>query len=169
VLQLAPLETRLVPVSYAEAKALQDKAKDMLSPRGSIAVDERTNVMIIRDVAGNLNQIEELVRSLDTQTPEVLIEARIVEATSSYLRDIGIQWGGDATFSAATANPTGIAFPNSIGVVGGASDQQTPTTPASRRSATRFRTRTSRSTFPPRSAPDKAARSASRSARSTTS
>ncbi len=126
-LQLAPIETRLIPVSYAEAKELQDRAKDMLSPRGSLAVDERTNVLIARDVAGNLNQIEELVRSLDTQTPQVLIEARIVEATSRYLRDVGIQWGGDATFSAATGNPTGLAFPSAIGIAGGASDQQTPT------------------------------------------
>ncbi len=126
-MQLAPIETRLIPVSYAQASNLQARAKELLSPRGSIAVDERTNVMIVRDVAGNLNQIEELVRSLDTQTPQVLVEARIVEATSRYLRDVGIQWGGDATFSAATANSTGLAFPNSIGLTGGASDNQTPT------------------------------------------
>jgi type IV pilus assembly protein PilQ len=125
--QLAPLETRLIPVSYAEAKEIQARAKELLSERGSIAVDERTNVMIVRDLAGNLNQIEELTRSLDTQTPQVLVEARIVEATSRYLRDVGIQWGGDATFSGATGNPTGLAFPNSVGVVGGASDSNTPT------------------------------------------
>ncbi len=126
-MQLAPLETRLIPVSYADANDIQQRAKDLLSERGSIAVDERTNVMIVRDVAGNLNQIEELTRSLDTQTPQVLVEARIVEATSRYLRDVGIQWGGDASFSAATGNPTGLAFPNSVGVVGGASDANTPT------------------------------------------
>jgi len=126
-LQLAPIETRLVPVSYADAKELQARAKDMLSPRGSLAVDERTNVLIARDVAGNLNQIEELINALDTQTPQVLIEARVVEATSRYLRDVGIQWGGDASFGAATGNPTGLAFPSSIGIVGGASDQITPT------------------------------------------
>jgi type IV pilus assembly protein PilQ len=126
-LQLAPIETRLIPINYAEAKEMQDRAKDMLSPRGSLAVDERTNVLVARDVAGNLNQIEELVRSLDTQTPQVLIEARVVEATSRYLRDVGIQWGGDTTFSAATGNPTGLAFPSSVGVTGGASDNQTPT------------------------------------------
>ena len=126
-MQLAPLETRLIPVSYAEAGEMQARAKDLLSERGSIAVDERTNVMIVRDVAGNLNQIEELTRSLDTQTPQVLVEARIVEATSRYLRDVGIQWGGDASFSAATGNPTGLAFPNSVGVVGGASDANAPT------------------------------------------
>ncbi len=126
-LQLAPLETRLIPVSYATAGDLQGRAREMLSSRGSIAVDERTNVLIVRDVTGNLNQIEELVRSLDTQTPQVLVEARIVEATSRYLRDVGIQWGGDATFSGATGNPTGLVFPNSVGIVGGGSDADTPT------------------------------------------
>ena len=126
-LQLAPIETRLIPVSYASAGALQDRSKELLSPRGSISVDERTNVLIVRDVAGNLNQIEELVRALDTQTPQVLIEARIVEATSRFTRDVGIQWGGDVSFSPANGNETGATFPSSIGIVGGASDQQTPT------------------------------------------
>jgi type IV pilus assembly protein PilQ len=123
--ELTPLETRLIPVSYAQADELQARAKDLLSPRGTIAVDERTNVLIARDIAGNLNNIEELVRSLDTQTPQVLVEARIVEATSRYIRDIGIQWGGDATFSEATGNPTGIAFPSRVGVAGGNYDQNT--------------------------------------------
>jgi type IV pilus assembly protein PilQ len=126
-LQLAPIETRLIPVSYAEAKELHERAKDLLSPRGTMTVDERTNVLIVRDVAGNLAQIDELVHALDTQTPLVLIEARVVEATSRYIRDVGIQWGGDGTFSPATGNPTGLAFPASIGLVGGASDQTTPT------------------------------------------
>jgi type IV pilus assembly protein PilQ len=125
--KLAPLETRLIPVSYAQASEIQDRAKPLLSERGSIAVDDRTNVMIVRDLAGNLNQIEELTRSLDTQTPQVLVEARIVEATSRYIRDVGIQWGGDTTFSAATGNPTGLAFPSSVGLAGGASDGNTPT------------------------------------------
>ncbi len=126
-LQLAPLETRLIPVNYAGAKELQARGKDLLSPRGTLAVDERTNILIARDVAGNLDQIEELTRALDTQTPQVLIEARIVEATSRYLRDVGIQWGGDGSVSAATGNPTGLAFPSRVGIVGGASDQGTPT------------------------------------------
>jgi type IV pilus assembly protein PilQ len=125
--ELTPLETRLIPISYAQADELQARAKELLSPRGSIAVDERTNVLIARDVPGNLNYIEELVRSLDTQTAQVLIEARIVEATSKYLRDVGIQWGGDVTFGPATGNPTGIAFPSSVAAAGGNYDNQTPT------------------------------------------
>jgi type IV pilus assembly protein PilQ len=126
-LQLAPLETRLIPVSYATAEDIQLRAREVLSGRGSIAVDGRTNVLIARDVAGTLDQVEELVRSLDTQTPQVLVEARIIEANSTYSRTIGIQWGGDASFSSATANPTGLAFPSSVGIAGGASDGDTPT------------------------------------------
>jgi type IV pilus assembly protein PilQ len=125
--ELTPLETRLIPVSYAQADELQARAKDLLSPRGSVAVDERTNVLIARDISANLNFIEELVRSLDTQTPQVLIEARVVEATSNFLREVGIQWGGDSTFSEATGNPTGAAFPSKVSLAGGASDGATPT------------------------------------------
>ena len=126
-LALEPIETRLIPISYASAVDLQQRAQEMLSPRGSIVVDERTNVLIARDVRGNLNQLEELIRALDTQTPQVLIEARIVEATSRYQHDVGIQWGGDVAFGPATGNETGLTFPSSVGVVGGASDAQAPT------------------------------------------
>ena len=65
---------------------------------------------------------EDLIAAIDTQTPQVLIEARIVEAATTYAREIGIQWGGDFTASSATGNPTGLAFPSSIGVAGGATD-----------------------------------------------
>ncbi len=118
--ELTPLETRLIPVSYASASELQPRAKELISARGSISVDERTNVLIARDIGPNLNFVEELVRSLDTQTPQVLIEARIVEATSKFSREVGIQWGGDATFSEATGNPTGLGFPSRVTLAGGA-------------------------------------------------
>jgi len=124
---LEPLETRLIPISYATAAELMPRAQDMLTERGKLSVDARTNVIIARDTANSLDQIEALIRNLDTQTPQVLIEGRIVEATSSYAREIGIQWGGDFSASAATGNPTGLAFPSSIGVAGGATDDQAPT------------------------------------------
>lgn len=124
---LAPIETRLIPVSYAGAGEVQPRVRELLSSRGTVSVDERTNVLIVRDVAESLDDVEELVRSLDTQTPQVLIEARIVEATSTYLHDVGIQWGGDFSVGTATGNPTGLAFPSSVSVAGGAYDSQTPT------------------------------------------
>ncbi len=123
---LEPIETRLIPVSYATAAELKPRAADLLTERGTLSVDERTNVIIARDTNGALNQIEALIRNLDTQTPQVLIESRIVEAASIYAREIGIQWGGDFSAGAATGNPTGLAFPSSIGVAGGATDNKTP-------------------------------------------
>ncbi len=124
---LEPLETRLIPVSYALAAEISPRARELLSGRGTLSVDERTNLMIVRDVAASLNQVEQLVRSLDTQTPQVLVEARIVEATSNFVRDIGVQWGGDASFTQATGNPTGLSFPSNLGLAGGASDGNSPT------------------------------------------
>jgi type IV pilus assembly protein PilQ len=125
-MELEPLETRIIPISYATAAELQPRAGDLQTERGTISVDTRTNVIIARDTKTALDQIEALIRTLDTQTPQVLIEARIVEAATSYAREIGIQWGGDFTASSATGNPTGLAFPSSVGLAGGATDAQTP-------------------------------------------
>jgi len=124
---LKPLITRIIPISYAMASELKPQAAELLSSRGTIGVDERTNVLIVRDVAENLSLIEQLINNLDTQTPQVLIEARIVESTSNYSREIGIQWGGHYIASNATGNPTGVVFPNSITLAGGGMDDQTPT------------------------------------------
>lgn len=124
--ELKPLETRLIPVSYATAGELMPRAQDLLTDRGKLSVDSRTNVIIARDVAETLDQVEALIRNLDTQTPQVLIEGRIVEATSTFAREIGIQWGGDFAASSATGNPTGLGFPSSVGVAGGATDSNAP-------------------------------------------
>jgi type IV pilus assembly protein PilQ len=125
-LALAPLETRLIPVSYAGAATLQPRVSELLSERGKVAVDVRTNILVVRDIPENLDSVEELVRSLDTQTPQVLIEARIVEATTSFTNEFGIQWGGDVVMSSATGNPTGLVFPHDLTIAGGSTDGQTP-------------------------------------------
>src|SRR5262249_17834018 len=116
---------QLVPLNYASAQDLSKKLEPMLSPHGKIAVDERTNQLIVTDVAGNREQISRLALSLDTQTPEISIEARIVEARSTFLRQIGIQWGGRALAGANGGNATGLVFPSSISLIGGNEDAQT--------------------------------------------
>jgi type IV pilus assembly protein PilQ len=83
-------------------------------------------MLIVSDVPRNIELIEELSRSLDTQTAQVLIEARIVEARANFTRDVGIQWGFSYLASSATGNPTGLVFPSSVGVAGGGMDSQTP-------------------------------------------
>jgi type IV pilus assembly protein PilQ len=116
---------QLVPLNYASAAELAKKLEPMLSPHGKIAIDERTNQLIVTDVSGNRDQIARLALALDTQTPQISIEARIVEARSTFLRQIGIQWGGRALASAAGGNATGLVWPSSIGVIGGNEDAQT--------------------------------------------
>lgn len=124
--EIEPLKVRLIPVNYATGREVADRVKDILSPRGTVSVDERTNVLIVKDMVSNLAKAELLVRNLDTQTPQVLIEARIVEAQTSFTRTLGIQWGGAARASAATGNPTGLVFPNLVSVSGAATDAVTP-------------------------------------------
>jgi len=122
-IQLRPLETRLLPVSYATVDEMVPKVQSVLSPRGTVTPDTRTNTLIMMDVAENISLAEQLVRSLDTQTPQVLIEARIVEARTTFTRQLGIQWGFDFVASPGTGNPTGLLFPNSLGIGGGGGGQ----------------------------------------------
>ncbi len=127
--KVAPTFVRLMPVNYANAKDVLTQLTPLLTKdRGTATVDERTNTIIAEDLPEVLNKLENLAKRLDTQTPQVLIEARIVEANTQHVRDIGIQWGGSTLFSPATGNATGLAFPNILGLSGGADDANTNST-----------------------------------------
>jgi type IV pilus assembly protein PilQ len=92
------LKTKIFPVNYADLTKLKDmidKAK-VLSSRGTITLDERGSTLIINDLEKNLADIDALITQLDRQdiqARQVMIEARIVEVTSTYTKDLGIQWG----------------------------------------------------------------------------
>ena len=115
------LSVQLVPVNYATAEEMSQRVKEILSERGNVTVDTRTNTLIVRDLPENMQRVRSLVASLDLQTPQVLIEARIVEANIRHQREIGIQWGGQSVLSQATGNPTGLQFPNNVAFTGGVS------------------------------------------------
>ncbi len=117
--ELKPVVVRLVPVNYGKGTEMASRVKDVLSDKGSVSVDERTNTLVIKDTEDYLAAAEELVTRLDQQTPQILIEARIVEARTTFSEDIGIQWGGNFSMSSAFGNETGTAFPSSIGLAGG--------------------------------------------------
>jgi type IV pilus assembly protein PilQ len=123
-----PLKVRLIPVNYAKADTLVPQLKDALTERGTVSVDARTNTLVVKDVQEALLRAEGIVRNLDTQTPEVLIEARIVEAATSFARQAGIQWGGNISMAPTLGNPTGLIFPNILAVAGAADDPAAPTT-----------------------------------------
>lgn len=92
-LKAEELVTRILYLNYADAGKSVDVAKSNLSPRGEIKVDSRTNSLVVRDVSDNLTKVEKIVRDLDQRTPQVQIEARIVQATKTFARGLGIQWG----------------------------------------------------------------------------
>jgi type IV pilus assembly protein PilQ len=117
--ELEELQTYVVPLNYADASEMVAQIDAILSERGTVQVDGRTNQLIVQDREKNIAAVRELVRQLDTQNPQVMIEARIVEATSSYVRGLGIEWGSTLDASANTGYSTGAFFPNSIGVGGG--------------------------------------------------
>ncbi len=119
--KLEPIKVRLIAVNYAMAKNLTSQIKELLTDRGTVSVDDRTNVIIVKDVEETLDKAEQLIEYLDTQTPQVLIEARIVEATATAAEGLGIQWGTDHTYTDANGHPTGVVFPYNMGVGGSVS------------------------------------------------
>ena len=108
-------------LSYAKATEMQDTVKKVaLSARGTITLDPRTNTMIITDLPANLTKARDLIADLDRATPQVEIEARIVVTSRNFTRDLGIQWGFNHAQTPQFGNTTGLTFPNSIIVNGGA-------------------------------------------------
>ncbi|MEW5764779.1 MAG: type IV pilus secretin PilQ [Acidobacteriota bacterium] len=82
-------------LSYAKAQRMEGIAQRFLSERGSIIIDERTNTLIIQEVPSKKAGLVKLIDSLDTATPQVLIEARIVESNVTWTQSFGITWSGN--------------------------------------------------------------------------
>jgi type IV pilus assembly protein PilQ len=89
-----------------------------MSPRGTIAADPTTNVVIIRDTSDRIAAIQELIRNVDIQTPQVVIESYLITTNESLNRDLGIQWGYSYKAGPATGNPTGMNFPGTVDLGG---------------------------------------------------
>jgi len=120
------LEARItdyIPVNYTTAKDLVPKIKPLLSSRGTVTIDERTNTIIIKDIPKKVEEAKSMVRKLDTPTPEVLIESRIVEAAKEFTREVGIKWGANYNAGPQYGNPPSNNFPNQMNVRGGANGQ----------------------------------------------
>ncbi|MBT5229646.1 MAG: type IV pilus secretin PilQ [Methylococcales bacterium] len=114
--ELAPLASEFIPVSYAKAADLAELIKSqensVLSDRGSVAVDERTNTLIVQDIQERINDIHRLVDKLDIEVRQVMIESRLITAQRDFLKALGARIGG--------ARKVGIDGGDGRGVVGGA-------------------------------------------------
>lgn len=116
---LAPLVTEYIEVNYASAQTLLDilrgegavqgtgdtggaaRAGGILSPRGRAVVDTRTNTIIVQDTQAVIDDVRRLFARLDVPVRQVLIEARIVNASTSFSNALGVRWGGAQTFPGA--------------------------------------------------------------------
>lgn len=117
-----PLKTVVKPVSYASASevaGLLSGDSYLMSDRGSVVVDDRTNTLIIRDTIDRVEGVLRLIDTLDLPTPQVVIEGRIVETTRTFSQELGVSWGFHSYNDVEHGNSTGLRFPNTIETQGG--------------------------------------------------
>ncbi len=101
IAELAPLKSEFIRVRYAKAsdviqlfEAGSEEGGSLISERGSVVVDERTNSIIVTDTAAKLAEIRDLIERVDVPIRQVMIEARIVIAQTNLDEELGIEWGG---------------------------------------------------------------------------
>ena len=113
--QSQPIFTQVLTINYANAAALQPNLEKLLSDRGSLAVDTRTNTIIVNDTRTAIDTIADLVATLDRPTPQIMIESRIVESSRNFLRELGVQLAGRGR------EKINASFPSAVSVFGGGS------------------------------------------------
>jgi type IV pilus assembly protein PilQ len=92
---LEPLLTEYLPVDFAKADEI--KGHIVLSDRGALSVDTRTNTIILKDIASVIAEAKKILKQFDTPVKQIMIEARLVDATDTFTRDLGVRWGNSAT------------------------------------------------------------------------
>jgi type IV pilus assembly protein PilQ len=106
--ELAPLKSDFIQVNYAKADdlaaLLKSEENRLMSERGNVTVDSRTNTLLVQDTAAKLNEIRRLLQKLDIPVRQVLIESRIVVANNDFAKDLGVRFG--ATYNEDTADDT---------------------------------------------------------------
>jgi type IV pilus assembly protein PilQ len=118
-----PLLTVIKRLSYSNAgqvsRLLRAREGGVLSQRGSVIVDQRTNTLILNELPTNMDTVIAVIENLDIPEPQVMIEARIVETRKNFTRTLGIDWSIDGAATPATGNPTGLVFPGTVSGDGG--------------------------------------------------
>ncbi|MBN2382009.1 type IV pilus secretin PilQ [bacterium] len=107
-----PLITKIIYLSYSKAQQMQSIVKKLLSRRGEIIVDKRTNSLLITDIPANLDKVRNMITLLDVRTKQVLIMSKIITTKKDFSRELGITWGANVVGDAIHGNTTGYRFPN---------------------------------------------------------
>jgi type IV pilus assembly protein PilQ len=91
--KLEDLVVKIHPVNYSSVSEVETMVKKLLTSRGSVNIDKRTNTLILKDIQSVVDESVALVKAVDTPTPQVLIESKIVEAKLDFSRELGAVWG----------------------------------------------------------------------------
>ncbi|WP_446751445.1 type IV pilus secretin PilQ [Vibrio sp. S9_S30] len=118
--ELGSLESKIIEVKFAKASDIADMIGgqgdvSMLSDRGSISIDERTNALLVRDLPESIAVVEDIVESLDIPVKQVQIEARIVTVTEGELEELGVRWGFSSTRG---TNTVGGSIESNLATIG---------------------------------------------------
>ena len=108
-LRMEELSTEVLDLNYANAEEITPAISDMLTERGKISTDARTNVLVITDVPANIYKIKRILTKLDRKTPQIMIEAKIIETELTDQENMGIDWSLRVAISGAR-RPTTIPF-----------------------------------------------------------
>ena len=104
--EITPLSTRVIQLSYAQADEIRTPLQSVLSKRGTVEIDKRTNTLVVTDLAYKLDAAEAMAKELDTQSPQIEIMAKLVDIDLSALRNMGIKWGLSSLDINNVGNPT---------------------------------------------------------------
>jgi type IV pilus assembly protein PilQ len=129
--QVEPLVTKVVSVNYAKAADVVKNLDRLKTPGrtdASVVVDDRTNTLIIQETATTISKMETLLKRLDVPTPQVLIEARLVEATRTFAQSLGIEWGFSFTTNVTSGQQGKALTPTSVFTSFTGTDLTVPTT-----------------------------------------
>jgi len=91
------METRVFPLGHASGQDILVIVEKLKSDRAKVSVDMRMNALVVKDLSLHIDKMERLLKKLDVRQPQVLIEAKVVEVSSNYARELGVQWGGAYT------------------------------------------------------------------------
>lgn len=91
------METRVFPLGYANGKDALGVVEKIKSDKAKISVDTRINALVVRDLSLNIDRMERLLSEIDKRSPQIMIEAKIVEVSTNYAREFGVQWGGQSS------------------------------------------------------------------------
>jgi len=114
-----PLTTVSFKLSYARSQDVAALLKEIASPRARIIVDMRTNQLIISEIPTYLATMRNLIESVDVANRQVVIEARIVQTTKTFVQQYGFNWGFRGTLDPSLGTGTGLIFPSRVDAVGG--------------------------------------------------